>query len=160
MLDNQPVVMFRENLDGLPDFLLPAGYSLSWYQPGDEKWWVDIHLQADQYNPISPELFRQQFGTDAFTLNLRQCYLKEANGKVIGTSTAWYNADFKGQPCGRVHWVAVIPPYQGRGLAKTLLSATCRRLKELGHQKVYLTTSGARTAAINLYLQFGFTIQT
>jgi len=36
------------------------------------------------------------------------------------------------------------------------MTSICRRLRELGHQHVYLSTSTARHAAIGLYLKFGF----
>jgi ribosomal protein S18 acetylase RimI-like enzyme len=52
--------------------------------------------------------------------------------------------------------VAIIPERQGRGLAKALLSATCMRLRELGHTRLYLTTETPRLPAIALYLKFGF----
>jgi ribosomal protein S18 acetylase RimI-like enzyme len=57
---------------------------------------------------------------------------------------------------GRVHWVAILPAFQGRGLAKPLLTAVCLRLRELGHTSAYLSTSAARIPALNLYRQFGF----
>ena len=74
----------------------------------------------------------------------------------MGTATAWSGDLFPGQPIGRIHWVAIVPDRQGQGLAKPLLAATCRRLRALGHERAYLTTSTARLPAINLYLLFGF----
>ena len=159
MLDNQPVLMVRPNLENLPNFALQSGYSFRWYAPGDEQAWLEIHRQADLYNQVSLELFQQQFGTDPTLLNRRQVYLLTGQGAVIGTSTAWFNDNFEGLPYGRVHWVAIVPDYQGQGLAKPLLSVTCQRLKELGHERAYLTTSSARVAAIRLYEKFGFQIQ-
>ena len=89
-------------------------------------------------------------------LNQRQLYLLEESGQVIGTGTAWFNDNFQGQRFGRIHWVALLPERQGRGLAKPLMSALCRRLRELGHTRAYLSTSSARVPAIRLYRQFGF----
>ena len=107
--NNLPLKMVRANLDHVPEFTLPAGFTLRWYEPGDEAHWLRIHLAADPFNEITPELFRKQFAPDA-----------------------------------------------GRGLAKPLMTSICRRLRELGHEHVYLSTSTARRAAIGLYLKFGF----
>lgn len=149
------ISMTRENLDVIPEFDLPPGYLLRWYQPGDERYWVAIQRQADLYNAITSELFTQQFGL-AGELPARQCYLTDRSGTPVGTASAWFNPDYRGQPYGRVHWVAIVPEMQGRGLSKPLLSAVCHRLRELGHRRAYLTTAPQRTAAICLYLKFGF----
>jgi GNAT superfamily N-acetyltransferase len=55
-----------------------------------------------------------------------------------------------------VHWVAIVPEQQGRGLGKVLMTIVCHRLRELGHRRTYLTTSTARIPAINLYRHFDF----
>ena len=52
--------------------------------------------------------------------------------------------------------MAILPPWQGQGLARPLLSAVCTRLASLGHRRALLRTSTARIPAINLYLHFGF----
>ena len=210
--------MVRPNLDNLPEFTLPAGFTMRWYESGDEAHWLRIHLAADPFNQITPELFRKQFGGSAarglpspsekhqnvpsasssssktrvksrsrartttrtspcggcFTqpasadepgrgvnsalrdLRQRQCYLLAPSGEVIGTGTAWFDNNFAGARWGRVHWLAMMPEFQRRGLAKPLMTAICRRLAELGHERVYLSTSTARPAAIGLYLRFGF----
>jgi GNAT superfamily N-acetyltransferase len=86
----------------------------------------------------------------------RQLFLLDCEGVAVGTATAWFNNDYRGEKCGRIHWVAIVPEHQGRGLSKPLLSAACRRLEELGHHKAYLVTSSVRIPAISLYLRFGF----
>jgi len=57
---------------------------------------------------------------------------------------------------GLVHWVAIVPEEQGKGLANPLMMAVCNRLKELGYNRAYLNTSTARLPAVSLYLNFGF----
>jgi len=86
----------------------------------------------------------------------RQCYLLEAPGKPIGTGAAWFKESFEGARFGRIHWVAILPEFQGRGLAKPLMTMLCRRLRDLGHDRGYLTTAAERLPAIKLYLRFGF----
>jgi mycothiol synthase len=153
---NLPLKMSRANLDNLPAFALPKDFSLRWYQPGDEAHWLRLHLAADKHNEITLELFQNQFGAGEKNLRERQGYLLSSGGEVIGTGTAWFDDQFVGGPWGRVHWMAILPVFQGRGLGKALLSAICRRLRELGHGRAYLSTSSARLAAIKLYLRFGF----
>jgi GNAT superfamily N-acetyltransferase len=150
------ISMIREDLDGISQYQPPAPYAVRWYRPGDEQNWLDIHLRADKYIAFTPETFGCEFGADAEELRLRQCYLCDPDGAAIGTTTAWYNEDYRGLPFGRVHWVAIVPEMQGRGLAKPMMSAVCHRLRELGHGRAYLTTATVRIPAICLYLTFGF----
>lgn len=89
-------------------------------------------------------------------LSERQCFLCDSRDNIIGTASAWLD-NHGGKSLGRIHWVAIIPQQQGRGLAKPLLTAICKRLKELGHSKTYLTTQSVRLPAINLYAKFRFT---
>ena len=151
-----PLAMVREHLENLPEAPLPREYSLRWYQSGDETHWLEIHLQADRLNRLTPQLFREQFGFDEAQLAQRQCYLAGPGGRPVGTGTAWFKEDFEGGAWGRVHWMALLPEHHGRGLGKTLLGVVCRRLRELGHRRAYLTTSSLRVPAIRLYRRFGF----
>jgi N-acetylglutamate synthase-like GNAT family acetyltransferase len=105
---------------------------------------------------VTPDLFEKQFGTDTQLLSERQCFLCDSRDNIIGTASAWLD-NHGGKSLGRIHWVAIIPQQQGRGLAKPLLTAICKRLKELGHSKTYLTTQSVRLPAINLYAKFRFT---
>lgn len=151
-----PIAMVHEDLRTVPDHDLPSGFALRWYRPGDEIAWVRIQSAATPQNPITPAVFAREFGSGQSSLPERQCYLVGPDGTEIGTATAWHDEDHHGRPFGLVHWVAVVPSMQGRGLAKPLLGAICRRLRELGDARAYLTTSTSRLPAIRLYLQFGF----
>ena len=151
---NLPVKMLRRNLDNVPDFPLPAGFTLRWFRAGDEDVWVQLQAASDQFNRISLDLFRSEFVEPGLLANT-QFYVIAQNNAPVGTATAWFK-DLEGKRIGRVHWVAVLPAFQGRGLGKSVLSLCCGRLRELGYDKAYLSTSSARIPAIKLYLSFGF----
>ena len=153
---NVRVRMTCGNLKDVPEFAIPAGFSLRWYKPGDESAWFGIQKQADRYNPITPEWFEGEFGFDREPLRQRQCYVLNDQGEATGTGTAWFDDDFEGARVGRIHWIAVVPEYQRRGLGKAIMTQLCQRLNEFGHTRSYLITSTGRIPAIKLYLRFGF----
>jgi N-acetylglutamate synthase-like GNAT family acetyltransferase len=150
------VKMIRESLDDIPEYPLPNGYSIRWFQPGYEEHWQTIQSLADNYTRVTSGLFEEQFGNDTELLSERQCFLCIGEENIIGTAAAWLDNSDESSP-GRIHWLAIIPRQQGKGLAKPLLTIICNRLKELGHSKTYLTTQSVRIPAINLYAKFGFT---
>ena len=154
--NNLPVTMICHDLGEIPQVELPPSYPCRVFRPGDEGTWVKIQAAADLYNTITLDLFHREFGDDLAQIAARQFFLCDEQDIPIGTATAWFDDDFQGQRYGRIHWVAIVPEHQGRGLAKPLMTAVCRKLKALGHNRAYLTTSTARIPAINLYLQFGF----
>lgn len=154
-MENLSVVMIRETLDDVPQFALPPPFTVRWYRPGDAATWLRIHLAADKYSIFPPGKFQKQFGTDEQALAERQCYLCDGEGNAIGTTTAWF-ADYRGRPHGRIHWVAIEPEFQGRGLAAPMLTIACNRLRELGHDRAFLDSATVRVPALNLYLKFGF----
>jgi GNAT superfamily N-acetyltransferase len=153
---NTSVSMVRPNLDNLPYYELPDSFYFHWYSSNDEHVWTEIQKEADKYSNITDTLFASEFGTDVQLLNSRQCYIATKENKIIGTTTAWFDDNYRGKVYGRVHWVAILPMWQSKGLSNPLLYMVCNRLSVLGHNCAYLTTSTARIPAINLYLKFGF----
>ena len=150
------VDMIRNNLNGIPRYPLPAGYSVHWYKPGDEALWLAIWVAAERHIAITPELFQREFEKGRELLGDRQFFLLDAAGGAVGTATAWFDESYHRRPFGRVHWVAILPQMQGQRLSKPMMTITCERLRELGHARACLGTSTARIAAINLYSSFGF----
>ncbi len=153
---NLSVRMQRPTLENVPVFHLPPGYSVHWYTPGDVEHWVSIHQRAERYAEVTQQVHEENFGDDVKTLHQRQCFLLDGDQNAIATATAWSDDQYDGRISGRVHWVAVAPEYQGRGLSKPLLSTVLNRMVELGDDRAYLCTSTARLPAINLYAVFGF----
>lgn len=153
---NVPLTMVRPTLSGLPAYDVPEQHAIRPYAPGDEQVWVAIQRAADRYNTIDASLFAREFGDDVAALQRRLAFLVGRSGEAIGTAAAWFGEAHREGSFGRVHWVAIHPSHQGRGLAKGLLHHVCVALRELGYRRAYLTTSSARVAAITLYLRFGF----
>ena len=152
---NVPVRMVREDLDAIPVFEVPEGYSLRWYEEGDAVHWMRIHQTCEGYAKLSPSLFEDQYGADVSTLSERIAFLCREDGLAVSTNTAWMS-DWKGGNWGRVHWVATDRQEQGKGLSKPLRTQICHRLRDLGHACAYLTTNTLRVRAISLYADFGF----
>ncbi len=154
-----PVCMTRQDLDHLPRFPLPEGFSIRmWRGEDDIGVWVDIQNRADWLQPEDhTRFFHSSFGEHIPELADRMFFLCDGKGEAVGTTTAWYGeeSDEGHVGWGRVHWVAVVPEYQGRGLSKPLLAVVMTRLSEL-HTRAWLDTNTLRTAAIRLYRSFGF----
>ncbi len=152
--DETRVIMERADLEDVPCFGIESPYRIRSWKPGDEASWFDIHVEADP--PFTdPACFVKQFGDDPAELAARQWYLCDGE-TVIGTASAWHESAYKEGDWGRVHWVAIRPAYQGKGLAKPLLSKVLAETARLGHRRAYLTTQRFRTAALHLYASFGF----
>ena len=155
-MDNASVRMRLDSLAEIPAAVLPPWFSLRPYRTGDRETWVQLYSAAEPFLTITPEIFDREFRGEESALRQRMLFLIAPNGQCVGTSTAWYD-DLDHDPrCGRVHWVAIHPAFQGRGLAKPLLTRTLQTLRELGHDHAYLLTSTGRIPAITLYLRYGF----
>ncbi|MCY3024450.1 MAG: GNAT family N-acetyltransferase, partial [Planctomycetota bacterium] len=85
-----------------------------------------------------------------------RCFLVvDSKERAVGTISAWSNPAYRGQDYGRIHWVALRPSHQHKGLARPALAFALRRLA-LWHTRCYLVTQVTRLPAIKLYLDFGF----
>jgi hypothetical protein len=41
------VTMIRDDLDHIPQFHLPQGYAIRWYQDGDEDLWLKVQRASE-----------------------------------------------------------------------------------------------------------------
>lgn len=142
----------------LPAYQLPEGYRFVFYQPGDEKDWAIIETQVAEFDTIDDALsyFQRSFTPFSNELSQRMLFVENPQGKKVATFTAWRSDDV-GKP--RLHWLAVIPEEQGKGLAKSLTIRVTELLHELHpDQELYLTTQTWSHPAVKMYQKLGYEI--
>lgn len=155
-LPNISVWMIHRNLPSAPRYTLPAGYRMRFYEVGDIATWVRIQQAADPFSVPTAEQFATSMPGETGYVAQRVMFLIDPSGAEIGTITAWNDDTFDNREMGHIHWVAITPAAQGRGLAKPMLSAACELLCARGYTEAWLETGTGRIPALNLYLQFGF----
>jgi len=151
------LTMVRQDLDNIPQYAFTPNYRIRNYKAGEEPIWADIEVSVDEFSDklAALEHFDKEFGSFLEDMSARCLFIENEDGKVIGTTTAWYGALGNDETWGRIHWVAVHPDYQGKKLAKPLLSSALQILSNY-HNKAYLTTQTTSYQAINMYLNYGF----
>ena len=149
------VIMLRPHLNDIVDVPFPDGYGIRPMTTGDIGLWTDIQRDAEPYLKITDTLFHAEFGADLEAIKWRCFIVTNPKGLGVGTISAWYNGDFRGQRYGRIHWVSLRPSCQGLGLSKSALAYSLKQLAQW-HDRCYLVTSTERIPAIHLYLKFGF----
>lgn len=142
----------RGALDRLPAPTWPPGFTVHGFRAGDESRWVAVVGEADSLLPISGETFARAFPGEPAELAQRVMFLQAPGGETVGTVAAW-RGDARG---GRVHWLAVRPAWQRRGLGSGLLLLALSRLRALGHDRAWLITEAGRPQALRLYRRWGF----
>lgn len=150
--------MVRDNLDNIPQRSLPDGYSIRTFKRGEGPVWAEIGAAAGNFTSLeaAQEQFNKEFAEPVEDMESRCFFLVEnESNRAVGTAMAWYDPDFDGEPYGRVHWVSIVPEFQGKGLAKPLMSVVLNRLAQ-SHTKATLGTQTFRRAAVKLYLDLDF----
>lgn len=155
-LPSVDVWMVQRDLAHAPRFALPEGYRIRPYREGDVPAWVRIQNAADTMFVATAATFAESMPGDSAYLAERVMFLVDPSGADIGTIAALNDTGFDGSEMGHVHWVAMEPEAQGRGLAKPMLSAALDVMRDRGDSAAWLETNTARLPAINLYLRLGF----
>lgn len=138
---------------------LPAGFSVRSLRTGEYEAWRDLHIaepeKRDAYVELLDGFFRDVYASKG-DLFFRQCrIICDDAGKIVGTCLIWKAYE----SFNTLHWLKVLPAYEGRGLGRALLT---RVLSELGADEypVYLHTHATCDRAIKLYTDFGFRLLT
>ena len=153
-----PLKMKRNHLHNIPEFSLPEGYNMRFFKNGEEHLWARVETAVDEFSTEAAALehFDREFGPFRDEMKKRCIFLETIGGDVIGTTTAWYGKlEGEDKVSGRIHWVGVIPEYQGKKLSKPLLAKAMQVLAEY-HDSAYLTSQTTSYQAVNMYLNFGF----
>ena len=155
-MKNYGVTMIREHMEDIPEAPFPKGFSVRNYHPGEGCIWTRIQRAAEPFIEVDDMLFQREFGGHLKEMEDRTFFVIMDKGEEIGTITAWWNPDWRGKQWGVIHWVAIHPDYQGRGLSKPAMTVAMKRLKEL-YDRCMLNTSTGRIVAIKWGIQHRFT---
>ena len=148
------VHMIRSHLRDIPQIPFPEGFGIRPMRVDEGSLWLDIERDAEDYLDMKDGTFEAEFSHDLQAVQWRSFIATNPKGAGVGTVSAWYHT-YRGEEYGLLHWVAVRPAYQGRGLGKAMVSFALEKLAQW-HDKVLLGTQAKRLPAIKLYLDFGF----
>ena len=151
------VLMEKTDTSEYPRHALPEGYAFAQYQPGFEAQWAALHFEVGQTDSLeeAEAIFKNEFAGRK-ELAGRMIFVFDGNGQLAGTGCLWDGAHF-GVTLQRLHWIAVSPRHQGRGIAKAIVSRLLDLYNGLGLTGyIYLTSQTWSWRALNLYAGFGF----
>lgn len=153
--------MYRSRELPVVEKSLPEGYHFKFYQEGDEVEWAAIETAVAEFKEESEALdyFNKKFAPYPNELKQRMLFVTDTSGDKVGTCSAWWKEAPNGHRYPLVHWVAVKPGYQGKGIAKAMMSQTLQVLQNLEDTSpIYLHTQTWSHAAVRLYQKLGFEI--
>lgn len=153
--------MYRERELPVVEKTLPEGFHFELYQEGDELEWAAIETAVAEFDDETKAIayFNEKFAPYPNALNQRMLFVTDSSGEKVGTCSAWWKETPDGSRYPLVHWVAVKPGYQGKGLAKAMMTRTLKLLQNLETTSpIYLHTQTWSHPAIRLYQNLGFEI--
>ncbi len=157
-LEYHELLMVIDDLNSVPKFDLIEGYHVEfWGNDKDTDEWVDIHISTGEFNSLEKG---KQYFNDFYQhfLNelVKRCFfiVEDYTNIKVATATLSPSEEY-GYNCV-IDWLAVRKEYQGRGLARPLISLVCSLAQNLGYDKVLLHTQTHTWIAAKLYLDMGF----
>ena len=147
------LVMMKESLTDLPPVVLPTGYSLRHFRPGDEINWETV-LNQSFGEVVPPRLFAGVMACDAACSPERVLFVTRDNVPVA-TASAWYKPEW-GRDMGYVHYVGVSANHKGKKLGYWVSLAVLHRFVFEGRTQSVLQTDDHRVPAVKTYLELGF----
>ena len=146
-------------LDGLPEVEMPAGYTVRTYDDGDADAFVRIKNAAFAGKSegggvwTRTDFEHEYFGSRHFRPD--RIFFAVCDGDPVGTTTAW-TAEHERREVGLIHWVAVAPEHQQKGLGWALNVLVLHKLRDLGYTEAILNTNERLESAVRLYHRLGF----
>lgn len=155
------LLMKYDELSNFKKYELPEGFHYEFFKPGDEEEWVRIHIESGEFTSIEKGLKHFHDFYDYFIddLDKRCVFIVDSNTlEKVGTATISLLEEKEYGYEAAVDWVAIKKSYQGRGLAKPLISKFMEIARDLGHTSLILHTQTNTWLAAKLYLDYGFEI--
>ena len=157
-LEYYELLMTYEDTSKYIEYDLPIGYHIEFYKPGDEEAWVNIHMKSGEFTSKEKGLkhFHDFFDSFIDELDKRCFFIVTESGEKIATATISKLIEKEDGYDAAVDWVAITKEYQGKKLAKPMISFFIKLAHELGHNRLMLHTQTTTWLAAKLYLDLGF----
>ena len=155
------LLMKYDDLTEYERYELPEGFHYEFFKTGDEEEWVRIHIESGEFTSYEKGLKHFHDFYDYFIdeLDKRCVFIIDSNtGEKIGTATISLLKEKEYGYEAAVDWVAIKKSYQGKGLAKPLITKFMDIAKDNGHTSLILHTQTNSWLAAKLYLDYGFEI--
>jgi len=146
--------MRRTHFEGLPEILIPEGYTLRTFEPGDEAHWARIINDVESLGRWTIERVRTEL-TGKPQFDPAGLFFAVAEGVPVATACAWRDTPDE-KRIGQLHMVATENRHRGRQLGALVSLAVIRYFESHGFEAVYLLTDDFRLPAIRTYLRLGF----
>lgn len=151
MADKQ-LRMYLYDMSHLPEIVMPDGYTLRTYLPGDEEAWAQIMNTG--IGEWTAEKTREEL-TSQPQFIAEGLFFVVKDGVPVGSACAWRKTADETQH-GYLHMVCVLPEYRGKQLGYILTLAVLQYFRDHGYADVCLDTDDWRVPAIRAYLRLGF----
>ena len=139
--------------------VLPAGYAIRAFRPGEEAQWVALKNRVFGEG-ATVEWFWERFrGRPNF--DPASWFVAERDGELVGMAgvITWYDDEALARPRGAVlEWVGVVEEARGQGLGAALVRACLNYARPRRPEPLILITQPFRTAAVALYRKLGFEV--
>lgn len=119
-----------------------------------------LHCLAEAFAP-----FREEYSPEAFTdtvltretlaerFQRMTIYVAEVEGRIVGTIAGLYLPEKRK---GHIRGMAVVPQYQGQGVAEQLLMSVEAGLSAAGAKRITLNTTAPLQRAMRFYERNGY----
>lgn len=155
----QSTLFVLPSINSVPQIKLPPGFSIRNFVPNqnDELLWAQIETAAGEFNDVETASSLLDVWSNELPGELpSRCFflVDESTGREIGTVTAWEGSgDLEGM--GKIQCVSIIPQYQGRGLAKPLVSHALEYLKGK-YTSAFVLTASEKVTTQRICADLGF----
>ncbi|MBQ7104474.1 MAG: GNAT family N-acetyltransferase [Bacilli bacterium] len=153
------LLMTYDDTSNYIEYNLPEGFHFEYYQDGDIDNWIDIHLSSKEFTSRkrAKQYFYDFYHHFINELGKRCIFIVDSKtNEKVATATISLLEEKEGEYEAAVDWVAIKEEYQGKKLAKPLISRFIKLANELGHKKIILHTQTHTWLAAKIYLDLGF----
>ncbi len=145
----------KRSLADLPEVVVPSGYALRHFEPGDAAAWAALLDRNGELGEWNADRAAPYFASDS-RMPLAGAFFVTAGGQPVATAQLHLKPDGPYAPVPELGWVAVDPAHQGQRLASVACLAVMRHAATMGHREIFLLTDDNRLPAIWTYLKLGF----